>query len=904
MASVDRPSRKIRRAFLDYFAARGHEEVPSSSLVLANDPTLLFANAGMNQFKDVFTGKAHRDRKRATSSQKCVRAGGKHNDLENVGRTARHHTFFEMLGNFSFGDYFKSDAIAFAHELLTRDLGIDPRRLVFTVHHSDDEARAIWKKVASVGDDRVVGLGDADNFWAMGETGPCGPCSEIHFHQGDDIPCPEAAAGRVCQGPACDCDRWIEIWNLVFMQFEQLADRTRRPLPKPSVDTGMGLERLCAVLGGLRSNYETDLLRPLVTEVERLSGKTFVAGDYAPASASVSMRAIADHARAAAFLIGDGVFPEKTGREYVLRRIMRRAVYHGWLIGIRNTFLAQIAGRVVDEMGEVYPELLPRRSLIVEITELEERKFRETLERGLRILQEESAALGSTKTVPGDLAFRLYDTYGFPIDLTRVIAAARGWAVDEAGFDTRMDEQRGRGDFAGSGDAAVDAVFHGIAGRVGPTRFSGYETTSGRGQVLALVAGGRETERVSPTTEGPVAVVFGDTPFYGEQGGQIGDSGLARGLGGAIEITDTRRPVSTLTVHFGQVREGEIRVGDVLDLAVDVARRDAIRRNHSATHLLHWALRKVLGDHVTQKGSLVAPDRLRFDFSHFSPLTPDEKQRVEDLVGERVLRNVPSTTEVLPIAQAKSTGAVSFFGEKYGDTVRVLTLAESKEFCGGTHVLRTGDIGLFKITDENGIAQGVRRLEAVTGDGAVAYVRRLEQELANAAETLRSGPLEVAARSLRQQAELRDKDKEIARLKAQIASGGPDRNEPPAQIGKYRVVVRDVGVADTRVLRETADGLRAKVDPGILVLAGAEEGKVQLVCAVTSQAQDKFAAGDILREIGQPFGWKGGGRKDMAQGGGPLPEQPGAEQAGPDTAMKRVVDELRKRLHDYVANRA
>ncbi|HEY0715642.1 MAG TPA: alanine--tRNA ligase, partial [Polyangia bacterium] len=489
MSSKSLVSRDVRRMFLDYFAARGHEVVASSSLVPANDPTLLFANAGMNQFKEVFTGKASRAVKRATSSQKCVRAGGKHNDLENVGRTARHHTFFEMLGNFSFGDYFKEDAISFAFELLTKDYAIDLSRLVFTVHHTDDEARALWRKIAGVPDSRVISLGDKDNFWAMGDTGPCGPCSEIHYHQGDDVPCAEEAAGRPCQGAACDCDRWIEIWNLVFMQFEQMPDKTRRPLPRPSVDTGMGLERLCAVLAGVRSNYETDLLRPLIDETARLSGKTFVPSDYNAGSASVSMRAIADHARASAFLIADGVFPEKTGREYVLRRIMRRAIYHGWLLGIRKSFLAGLAGRVVEKMGDVYPELTERRGVINEVIEQEERRFRETLDRGVKLFEDEASTI-KQGAVPGDLAFRLYDTYGFPLDLTRVVAEARGLSVDEAGFEAKMDEQRKRGEFAGSGEVAVEAVFQSVADRVGTSNFLGYDAVNADSEIVALIAGG------------------------------------------------------------------------------------------------------------------------------------------------------------------------------------------------------------------------------------------------------------------------------------------------------------------------------------------------------------------------------------------------------------------------------
>ncbi len=867
----DRPSLKIRRQFLDYFVSQGHEEVPSSSLVPANDPTLLFANAGMNQFKDVFTGKTQRAVRRATSSQKCVRAGGKHNDLENVGRTARHHTFFEMLGNFSFGDYFKADAIAFAHELLVKRTGIDPSRLMYTVHHSDDEARQLWKKVAGVGDDRVMSLGDKDNFWSMGEVGPCGPCSEIHYHQGDDVPCPEVAAGRACQGPACDCDRWIEIWNLVFMQFEQLPDKTRRPLPRPSVDTGMGLERLCAVLGGFRSNYETDLLRPLIGAVEKLTGKPFVAADYAPNSASVSMRAIADHARATAFLIADGVFPEKTTREYTLRRIMRRGIYHGWLLGIRDAFLSGIVGQVIDIMGDVYGELRERRSTILEITDLEERRFRETLDRGMRILDDEAGKL-SGKVIPGPVAFKLYDTYGFPKDLTEVIAGSRGLQLDEDGFNAAMDEQRQRSEFAGSGEAAVEAVYQTILDRVGPTKFLGYETTSAKSEVVAIVADGKEVQSVQGPHKGTVAVICRETPFYGEQGGQVGDTGTAKGPQGSFKVIDAKRPLSPLYVHHCEIVSGSVQVGAQIELIVDGERRNAIRRNHSATHLLHWALHNVLGTHVAQKGSLVTPDRLRFDFSHLAPMTAEEKQKVEDMANERVLRNAPVTTEVLPITEAKKSGARSLFGEKYGDTVRVITMDASKEFCGGTHVSRTGDIGLIKIVEESGVAQGVRRLEAVTGMGALAHLRRVEGELGQAAEILRSGPFEVATRLEKQQSELRERDKEISKLKAQIASGGS--RDPLAnrkQVGPYWLMVHDVGVGDPKILRETVDKLKARMDPGVLVLAGAAEGKVSMVAAVTPGAQAKFNAGKIVNLLAQDLGGKGGGRADMAQGGAALP---------------------------------
>ncbi|MEO5767107.1 MAG: alanine--tRNA ligase [Polyangia bacterium] len=874
----------VRRQFLDFFASRGHEEVPSSSLVPGNDPTLLFTNAGMVQFKDVFTGQASRARPRATTSQKCVRAGGKHNDLDNVGRTARHHTFFEMLGNFSFGDYFKSDAIAFAFELLTKTYAIEPSRLVYTVHHSDDEARQLWKKIAGVGEDRVIGLGDKDNFWAMGDTGPCGPCSEIHYHQGDDIACAEVTAGRACQGPACDCDRWVEIWNLVFMQFEQVRGQERRPLPRPSVDTGMGLERLCAVLQGVRSNYETDLLRPLIARASALAQKPFVATDYV--GHSVSLRAIADHARAAAFLIADGVFPEKTGREYVLRRIMRRAVYHGWLLGIREPFLAGLAADVIDTMGGVYGELVERRGVILEVSDQEERRFRETLDRGLKILDQEMA--GNDKRVPGALAFKLYDTFGFPLDLTRVVAEGRGWAVDEAGFELAMNEQRQRGDFQGSGESAVDAVYQTLAQKVGPTTFVGYDTTRASSVVTALLLGGQSVQAVGPES-GRVAVVVRETPFYGEQGGQLGDAGQIRVASGsgALRVTEVKRPVSTLYVHAGEVTEGTVRVGDAVELVVDDARRDAIRRNHSGTHLLHWALRHVLGDHVAQKGSLVAPDRLRFDFSHFAPLTTEERQRVEDLVNARIRANVAAATQVLAIADAKKAGAIAFFGEKYGDTVRVVTMGDSKEFCGGTHVSRTGDVAFLKITEETGVAQGVRRIEAVTGAGALAYVHRLEAELSTAGERLRASPFEVVGRVEKLQAELRERDKEIEKLKRKLASGGGrDLAAEARDIQGVKVLATRADVADPKALREVADQLKDKLRSAVVVLAGVEGDKIALVAMVTPDLVGRYSAGTIVGAVAKDLGGKGGGRADMAQGGGSQPDRL-------DAALERVYELVR-----------
>jgi len=889
-SSTPKLSADVRRAFLDFFQIRGHKEVASSSLVPQDDPTLLFANAGMNQFKDYFTGQREVVFSRATTAQKCVRAGGKHNDLENVGRTARHHTFFEMLGNFSFGDYFKKDAIEFAYDLLTKDLAIDPKRLVYTIHHSDDEARQLWKRVAGVSEDRVIALGDKDNFWQMGDTGPCGPCSEIHYLQGADIHCPVEAAGGKCAGPACDCDRWVEIWNLVFMQFEQLAPGNRRPLPKPSVDTGMGLERLCAVLQGVRSNYETDLMRTLIDKASALSGKPFVPADYEKESPSVSLRAIADHARAAAFLIADGVFPDKTGREYVLRRIMRRAVYHGWLLGIKEPFLERLAGDVIAKMGAVYPELVERASLIKKVCHEEEVRFRETLDRGMGILLERMSKSGG-KQIGGELAFKLYDTYGFPLDLTRVIGEQRGATVDEAGFEKAMAEQRARSEFQGSGEVAVEGVFQKVADRVGATKFLGYQTTAASSKVVALVADGAEVEAVGPFSK-RVAVVTAETPFYGEQGGQIGDSGaMSTPTGKAkLRVLDVKRPVSTLWVHLVEVSEGELRVGDAVELVVDGERRDAIRRNHSATHLLHWALRTTLGEHVTQKGSLVAPDRLRFDFSHFAPLTLEEKRKVEALVNARVRANAATDTQVLPIADAKKAGAIAFFGEKYGETVRVVSMAESKEFCGGTHVARTGDIAFFALTSEGGVAQGVRRIEAVTGDGALAQLWRLEDELAHAGDALSAAPFEVGAKVAKLQESLRERDKEIEKLRRKLASGGGrDLLAEAREVAGVRVLATRADVADPKALRDVADQLRDKMKSGVVVLAGVEGDKIALVAMVTADLTAKLNAGKLVGAVSKDVGGKGGGRADMAQGGGAQPDKL-------DAALARVFDLVRESL--------
>ncbi len=821
-------SADIRKQFLAYFASRGHEVVPSSPLVPKNDPTLLFANAGMNQFKDVFVGREQRAVPRAASSQKCVRAGGKHNDLENVGRTARHHTFFEMLGNFSFGDYFKEGAITFAWELLTKELGITPSRLMVTVFGgedgvpADDEARTLWKRLAGVPDERILALGKADNFWAMGDTGPCGPCSEIHYHQGDDLPCAAERAGGKCAGPACDCDRWLEIWNLVFMQFERReAGGALVALPKPSIDTGMGLERLSAVLQGKRTNYETDCFAALIERAGAVTKTRFVPSDFE--GASVSLRAIADHARATTFLIADGVQPDKNGREYVLRRIMRRAIYHGFLLGAREAFFHGLCEDVIRSLGGVFPELVERKRLILETVQHEEARFRETLDRGVKFL--DAAFERGDKVIAGAEAFKLYDTFGFPLDLTRVIAERRGVQVDEAGFERAMEEQRGRsGAFAGSGAEAESEIWKALSQKLPKPEFLGYAEhggcVRGQGRVLAIVVGGREVERAT-AADGQAWFVTDRTPFYGEQGGQAGDAGSARGEGVALRVVDTRKP-SELTVHVAEITSGELRVGDSLSLEADPSRREAIRRNHSATHLLHLALRQVLGEHATQKGSLVAPDRLRFDFSHFAPVTPAERVRLEQLVNQRVLSNAAVAVDELAIEEAKKRGAIAFFGDKYGDRVRVVEMADSKEFCGGTHVARTGDIGFFKITSEVGIAQGVRRIEAVTGEGAGAYVAQLEGELAGAADALRSGLFDVGEAVQRVQRDLRERAKEIDALKAKLAGGGGrDLMSQVREIAGLKVLATRSEVGDPKALREVGDQLRDKLGPsGVVVLGG------------------------------------------------------------------------------------
>jgi alanyl-tRNA synthetase len=869
-------STQIRRAFLDFFASQSHEVVPSSSLVPANDATLMFVNAGMVPFKDVFTGKDKRAYRRATSSQKCMRVSGKHNDLENVGRTARHHTLFEMLGNFSFGDYFKEDAIAFAWELFTKVLDLPQDRLVVTVFKgtndvpADDEARAIWRKVSGLGDDRIIGLGLEDNFWQMGETGPCGPCSEIHFFHGDN-PDPSTFGSE----PAADGTGWVELWNLVFMQFERsIEDGTAKltPLPAPCIDTGAGLERLTGALLGHRSNYDTDLFRPLIEKAAAIAKKPYGATN---AEDDVSMRVIADHARAAAFLIADGVMPDRTGREYVLRRVMRRAIRHGHRLGIDRPFLHEIALEVVELMGGHYAELRERQKLIASVTEQEEVRFRQTIDRGLGILDEELDKMRSLgrATLSGEAAFKLYDTYGFPLDLTEVICEEKGVGVDLEGYQRALDETRARSEFVGDTAVALEVYRQAQAKVPGQqVRFVGYEREAAEGRVLAIIKGGALVERASAGDK--IELVLDSTPFYGEAGGQIGDRGTIAAPGLELDVTDTQKPLQGLVVHHAVVRQGDLAVGLTVNATVDHTRRDATRRAHSSTHLLHFALRRVLGEQAQQKGSLVEPDRFRFDFTSGRALTAEERAEVEDLVNEKILVNAPIETEVLPIEQAKKRGAIAIFEEKYGDVVRVLTMTtDSVELCGGTHARATGDIGLFKIVSEGGIAAGVRRIEATTGLKALAYVRQLESTLGQAAALARASSADLVEKIEKLVARERELDKKVVELSKRMALGGSGGGEgallaQARDVGGVKVLGVAVDVSDAGALRELAEKLRDKLGDSV-VLVGSKSGpKVQLVLTVARALVPRLKAPELIRPLAQIVGGSGGGRPDMAQAGG------------------------------------
>jgi alanyl-tRNA synthetase len=870
-----KPSTAVRAEFLDYFRARGHDVQASAPLVPRNDPTLMFTNAGMVPFKDVFTGKETRSYKRACSAQKCIRISGKHNDLENVGVTARHHTFFEMLGNFSFGDYFKEEAIAYAWELLTKGYGLPKERLLFTVFGgepglpADDEARALWKKIADVGDERVVGLSAADNFWQMGETGPCGPCTEVQFYLGElDGGVPRYALFG--EEPAPDGTGWVEVWNLVFMQFERsLIDGVAKltPLPAPCVDTGMGLERITSVIQGVTSNYDTDLLRALVDETASIAGKPYRAST---ADDDVSMRVVADHARTTAFLLAEGIFPDRDGREYVLRRVMRRAIRHGHRLGIRQPFLHRVALRVVAEMGGAYPELAERRDLIASVTEQEEVRFRETIERGLKILDDEVSTMrarGETR-IPGDVAFKLYDTYGFPLDLTQVIARERDLSVDDSGYERALEAQRARSAGSKVGDEAVEAVWHTV--EKSGVRFTGYDAETGEGRVVAIVRAGALVDRANEGDE--VAVATDASPFYGEAGGQVGDQGKMTTAAAELVVRDTQKPVTGVIAHIGKVTRGSIAVGDVVKLEVDHALRTATRRNHSATHLLHWALRTVLGETATQKGSRVGPDRLRFDFAHGKALAADEIERIEDLVNEKVLGDAPVLTEVLPIGEAKKRGAMAIFEEKYGDVVRVLTMTkDSVELCGGTHARALGEIGLFKIVSDAALAAGVRRIEAVTGLNALAHLRHVEEIGKHAAATLGVGLSQLVERADKLVAEKRTLEREIADLKRKVAMGGggvEDHTKSARDIPGGKALAVRADMPDAAALRELAERLRDKLGSAVVLVGAASSDKAMLVLTVSKDLTDRYKAGDLIKGIAQIVGGSGGGRPDMAQAGG------------------------------------
>jgi len=862
---------EIRSAFLDYFAKHGHTVVPSSPLVPRNDPTLMFTNAGMVQFKNVFTGLEKRPYVRAVTAQKCVRAGGKHNDLDNVGYTARHHTFFEMLGNFSFGDYFKDVAIELAWNLVTKEFGLPRDRLTATVYIDDDQAFGLWKKIAGLPDERVIRIAGADNFWAMGDTGPCGPCSEIFYDHGDHI------AGGPPGSADAEGDRFIEIWNLVFMQFEQLAPGNRLDLPRPSIDTGMGLERIAAVLQGTHDNYATDLFGALIRAVADATG---VDPDGKP-----SHRVIADHLRASAFLIADGVLPSNEGRGYVLRRIMRRAMRHAELLGAREPLMFRLVPTLVREMGQAYPELVRAETLIAETLKLEETRFRKTLERGLAILDEETSALTQGGSLKGEVAFTLYDTYGFPLDLTQDALRPRGISVDTDAFNAAMERQRAmaRAAWAGSGEAATEAVWFALREKAGATEFLGYETERAEGVVAAIVRDGREVDALAAGETG--AVILNQTPFYAESGGQVGDTGLMSADGVRFRVTDTQKKAGDLFVHSGTVESGTLKRGAALALDVDHARRTDIRRNHSATHLLHEALRQVLGDHVAQKGSLVAPDRLRFDFSHPKPIGAEEIERVEDLANDVVLQNEPVVTRLMAVDDAIASGARALFGEKYGDEVRVVAMGEggnpgsntlgwSVELCGGTHVRRTGDIGLVSIVEEAAVGAGVRRIEALTGTLARKHANAFRQVARAVAAELKASVAEVAARAGNLLDERRRLERELSEARKKLAMGGGARSEGAdgvRVVGDVKLLARAVAGIDLKDLRSLADEGKKQVGSGVVAIVGVtEEGKAGLVVGVTADLTTRFSAVELVRKGAEALGGKGGGgRPDMAQAGGP-----------------------------------
>jgi alanyl-tRNA synthetase len=866
---------QIRQTFIDFFKGAGHEHVASSPLVPLNDPTLMFTNAGMVQFKNVFTGNETRPYNRAVTSQKCVRAGGKHNDLDNVGHTARHHTFFEMLGNFSFGDYFKEEAIDLAWRLVTKDYGLAADRLLVTVHTSDEAAADLWKKVAGIPDGRIIRIPTSDNFWMMGETGPCGPCSEIFYDHGEHIP------GGPPGSPDEDGDRFIEIWNLVFMQYEQITKDERVDLPRPSIDTGMGLERIAAVLQGKHDNYDIDLMRTLI---EAIAG---AAGTDPDGPHKVSHRVIADHLRACGFLIADGVLPSNEGRGYVLRRIMRRAMRHAHMMGVKDPIMYRLVPSLVREMAPPFDELERAQALMTETLKLEEERFRQMLDRGLRLLSDETAHLPEGGTLPGEVAFKLYDTYGFPLDLTQDALRGQGMAVDTDGFNAAMARQKAeaRKAWAGSGDAATEKVWFELRDRIGATDFLGYATESAEGRIEALVVDGATVEAAAPGTE--VAVIANQSPFYGESGGQMGDTGtitLTEGEG-RVRVRDTQKKLGDLVIHLGVVEGGAVGVGAVARFDVDGARRSALRAHHSATHLLHEALRRVLGEHVTQKGSLVAPDRLRFDISHPKPITAEQMREVEAIVNAQIRANEAVSTHLMEPEQAIAAGAMALFGEKYGDEVRVVSMGApeaagggravfSVELCGGTHVGRTGDIGLLRVVGEGAVSSGVRRIEAMVGDAALSYLTGREALLGETAEALRAKPEDVPARVAGLLEERRKLERELAEARKKLALGGGGAGGGAAPADKTIAGVTFAGrrLADVpaRDLKGMADEIKKQIGSGVVALVNTADGKVSLVVGVTDDLTGRLDAVALVKAGAAAVGGKGGGgRPDMAQAGGP-----------------------------------
>ncbi|HEY4135741.1 MAG TPA: alanine--tRNA ligase [Alphaproteobacteria bacterium] len=889
-------SNDIRAAFLDFFARNDHRVVASSPLVPHNDPTLLFTNAGMVQFKNVFTGQEKRDYARATTSQKCVRAGGKHNDLDNVGYTARHHTFFEMLGNFSFGDYFKERAIELAWTLLTKDFALAKDKLCVTVYHTDDEAANLWKKIAGLTDQRIIRIPTADNFWSMGDTGPCGPCSEIFYDHGDHI------AGGPPGSADQDGDRFIEIWNLVFMQYEQLAPDNRQPLPRPSIDTGMGLERLAAVLQGKHDNYDTDTLRALI------EASAQAIGSDADGSHKVSHRVIADHLRSSCFLMADGVLPSNEGRGYVLRRIMRRAMRHANIAGAREPVMWKLVPALVKQMGQAYPELARAEALIAETLKLEESRFLTMLDRGLKLLEDETKKLSSGADLPGEVAFKLYDTFGFPYDLTEDALRAQGRKVARAGFDAAMEKQRqdARAAWSGSGEAATEKLWFEIRDAVGASEFLGYSTEVADGKVVALVADGARVNELKAGQDG--SVIVNQSPFYGESGGQMGDVGVIKSDAADFTVTDTHKKLGDLLVHHGKLAKGALKVGDVVELRVDGRRRSSLRAHHSATHLLHAALRRRLGPHVTQKGSMVAPDRLRFDFSHSKPIPTEELRVIERDVNRLVRRNAEVATRLMTPEAAVAEGAMALFGEKYGDEVRVVSMGiddeiptndakpYSTELCGGTHVSRTGDIGAFRIVAEGALASGVRRIEALTGEAADRWDEEQSARLAEAAGALKVAPADLATRVAVLAEDRRRLERELADAKRQLAlsgsaasSGAASSGEIAKDVAGVKLVARKLDGVAAKDLKGMADDFKAKIGSGVVALVAVAEGKASVVVSVTDDLTGRFNAVDLVKAAAEALGGKGGGgRPAMAQAGGPDGDKADAALAAVEQAVAKV----------------